>query len=248
MPDFGSATETSVSPLSTRRVAWVLDEDPQFDRLVPQPAHQEARKLSRAGVVVVSPGEWSPGAEAEQAAEGLGLLILQGLLLREIGRGPRCAGELLADGDVIDPIAELDGDDPMLGPARWRALGFSRLAILDAHWLSRMAQYPEVLAEVGRRNLNRARRSAARMAMATEPRLDRRVLILLWELAYRFGTVRADGVHVDVCVTHETLAHLVFARRPSVSTAVSRLRSQGLLWRDRNGWVLRHGSAPIDAG
>jgi hypothetical protein len=74
------------------------------------------------------------------------------------------------------------------------------------------------------------------------------VLILFWELAYRFGTVAPDGVHVPLPITHEVLGHLVFARRPSVSTALGRLQSQGLLWRDPGGWVLRHGSAPLDDG
>lgn len=192
-------------------------------------------------------GEWSPGPEAHQATKGLGLLIMEGLLLRELGPETRCAGELLGEGDLIDPVAELDGDDPMLGPPRWRALTETRLAVLDAHWLSRMTRYPEILAELSRRHLNRARRSAARMAIAAEPRLDRRVMMLLWELAYRFGTVQPDGVHVALPMTHETLAHLVFARRPSVSTAIGRLQSHGLLWRDPESWVLRHGSSPIES-
>jgi hypothetical protein len=44
-------------------------------------------------------------------------------------------------------------------------------------------------------------------------------------------------------LTHATLAELVAARRPSVTTAVTRLHERGVLTRESGGWRLR-GTVP----
>ena len=62
----------------------------------------------------------------------------------------------------------------------------------------------------------------------------------LWELAGRWGHVAPDGVHLSLRLTHEGLAHLVGARRPSVTSALSELQEQGRLTPDGPGrWILR---------
>jgi CRP-like cAMP-binding protein len=101
-----------------------------------------------------------------------------------------------------------------------------------------MAPYPEVAAELVGRALERSRRLATLMAIAQQPRLDQRVWLLFWELADRYGRVHPDGVHIDLRLTHEVISHLVAARRPSVSTALSALASRGILRREGGGWVL----------
>ena len=47
---------------------------------------------------------------------------------------------------------------------------------------------------------------------------------------------------LPITVTHETLARLVGARRPSVTTALGRLSRLGMVDRVRGGWIL-HGDA-----
>jgi CRP/FNR family cyclic AMP-dependent transcriptional regulator len=44
---------------------------------------------------------------------------------------------------------------------------------------------------------------------------------------------------VRVPMTHDVLSELAGARRPSVSSALGRLRDAGLLDRDERGWLLR---------
>ena len=60
--------------------------------------------------------------------------------------------------------------------------------------------------------------------------------MLFWHLADRFGRMRGEWVEIPVPLTHGLLAELVGARRPSVSTVVSRLQSRGLLAQEREGW------------
>ena len=50
-------------------------------------------------------------------------------------------------------------------------------------------------------------------------------------------------MEIPVPLTHSTLAELVAARRPSVTTALSGLHDRGVLQRVRDGWLLR-GTVP----
>jgi CRP-like cAMP-binding protein len=113
-----------------------------------------------------------------------------------------------------------------------------RLAVLDTRWAARMAPYPDVAGELTGRALDRSRRLATLMAISQQPRLDRRVWLLFWELADRHGTVHPDGVHLRLRLTHEVISHLVAARRPSVSAALTRLAKRGVLRRDGAEWLL----------
>ena len=53
----------------------------------------------------------------------------------------------------------------------------------------------------------------------------------------------AYGVHLRLSLTHEVLAELAAARRPSVSTALGRLTRDRQIERRQGLWVL-HGQPP----
>ena len=90
-----------------------------------------------------------------------------------------------------------------------------------------------------RRGVHRAHSLALIHAIASAKRLETRLLLLLWHLADRWGRVRTDGVFLPVPLTHETIAHLVGARRPSVSTGLKALERDGHLARTEcGGWLL----------
>jgi CRP/FNR family cyclic AMP-dependent transcriptional regulator len=82
------------------------------------------------------------------------------------------------------------------------------------------------------------------MAITQQPKLEERLWMLFWELADRYGRVHADGVHLDLPLTHEVLSHLAGARRPSVSGALTRLANTGRLRRVGRSWVLQ-GEPPV---
>jgi len=50
--------------------------------------------------------------------------------------------------------------------------------------------------------------------------------MVLWHFADRWGRVTPEGVVVDIGLVHETLAEIVAARRPSVTTALGELRRE----------------------
>jgi CRP/FNR family transcriptional regulator, cyclic AMP receptor protein len=227
--------------------ALVLDEDADLAELVPPSLTQNARQASVAAIVQIDTGQWDARVDADRAREGFGLLALDGVLVRRVGYGGRFGAELLAAGDLLRPW-EFDGDESIGFETTWRVLSPTRLAVLDHGWTERMGRYPSVGPALAGRAMHRARRLAAMMAIAQQPRLDERLWMLFWELADRHGRVSPDGVFVDLPLTHEVLSHLVAARRPSVSGALTKLADQGRLERDGRRWVLRGDPPAVTSG
>jgi CRP/FNR family transcriptional regulator, cyclic AMP receptor protein len=217
--------------------AYVLDADPDLAELVPEARRGAARQASLAALLEVPSGLWDTRDDADRARDGFGLLVLEGTLIRRVGYGGRFGAELLAAGDLLRPW-EFDGDESIGFETGWRVLTRTRLAVLDLLWTERMGRYARVGPALAGRVMLRTRRLAAMMAISQQPRLDDRLWMLFWELADRHGRVHPDGVHVDLPLTHEVLSHLAGARRPSVSSALTRLSEQGRLMRNGRGWVL----------
>jgi CRP/FNR family transcriptional regulator, cyclic AMP receptor protein len=215
----------------------VLDEDVELAGVVVDSRRDEARRASVTGVVTTPAGTWAQPRHGPRAGTGYGLLALDGLLARRVGRDGRYGAELLAAGDLLRPW-DSDHMASTHFETSWRVFEPARFAVLDIAWATRMAAYPQVGAEIAGRALTRARRLVNMMAIAQHPRLEHRLLLLFWELADRFGHVHPDGVHLDLPLTHEVLSHLAAARRPSVSGALSRLAESGALLRAGRGWIL----------
>src|SRR3954451_15466139 len=183
-------------------------------------------------------GIWDAKQDAAHGRDGLGLLVVEGTLVRRVGMGGRYGAELLSTGDLLQP-AEHDGEGATLPfAATWRVLSPLRLAVLDLPWMGRMSPFPEVFAEITRRVMIRSRRLASLQAIVQHHRLEHRLRLLFWELADRYGRVRLDGVRLALPLTHDLTSHLVGAHRPSVSTALSRLERDGQLRREGRTWIL----------
>ena len=66
-------------------------------------------------------------------------------------------------------------------------------------------------------------------AITSQPRLEVRLVLLLWHLAARWGRVEPASVRLCLPLTHRMLGQLVAAERPSVSHALKRLTQAGLV-------------------
>jgi CRP/FNR family transcriptional regulator, cyclic AMP receptor protein len=230
----------------------VLDEDPELTELLAHARQDSARLASNTSVITIPAGGWKGLEAAPRGGRGgYGLLVLDGLVVRRVGFDGRWGAELLGPTDLLRPW-EGDGDSisgtlPL--DTHWRVMQPLRLAVLDLAWAARMAAYPQVAGEMAGRALRRSRRLVASMAIVQVPRLDDRLWMLFWELADRWGRVHADGVHLDLPLTHELLSHLAAARRPSVSGALTRLAESGRVKRIGRAWVLVGGPpAPPASG
>ena len=147
------------------------------------------------------------------------------------------ATELIGAGDLLQPWAP--GDDDLVDRERtWTVLVPARLAHLDADFVERIRPWPQVTEALLRRVGRRTADLNLQRAIASQPRLEIRLVLLLWHFASRWGKVESGGIRVPLPLTHRMLGHLVGAERPSVSHALSRLADTGLLVGDDDGWHL----------
>jgi CRP/FNR family transcriptional regulator, cyclic AMP receptor protein len=104
--------------------------------------------------------------------------------------------------------------------------------------------WPQLGVELFARGTRRAHALAVALAIVHHQRVDDRLLLTLWHLAERWGRVRSEGILVPLPLSHQRLADLVGAHRPSVTTAMGELTRSGAISRLENGnWILR-GSPP----
>jgi CRP/FNR family transcriptional regulator, cyclic AMP receptor protein len=222
----------------TRRVR-VAEALPEIIEYLDGDQQELARRQLLAELIVAKTGPWMPSMTTREPGH-LGLLVLEGLLSRNVSLERPLATELVGRGDLLRP-ADRDGQDaPIPFDVSWTVLHPARLAVLDAQFARALGQWPSGMAAVIRGASNRAHSLAITMAVSNLRRVDVRLLVLLWHLADRWGRVTPDGVVVPLRLTHETLARLIGAQRPSVTTAVRQLEEDGRLRRSSNrAWILR---------
>jgi hypothetical protein len=223
----------------------VFQEAPELLREVRPEQRAELARL-RVQVSIVDRGPWQPPAP-RRAATHLGLLILEGVVLRRVTLGGRKGAELLGEGDLLQPWVGQMPYDTLEAEPGWEVLEPTRLAILDRRFATRVSPWPEITAALVARVMDRARMLAFQHVASHIPGLEGRLLALMWAFADRWGRVTREGVVIPLRLTHATLAELVGASRPSVSTAVARLAREGVLIRTAAGWLLDR-SAPHDRG
>jgi CRP-like cAMP-binding protein len=222
----------------------LLNVDAELAReLDPRRAREAAQRLY-ARVIDIPRGRWTPGPGFLEGTRPIGLLILEGLLVREATVGDHPSAELLGPGDLLRAWEDVESEELLPRTIEWSALTATRVAIIDHAFAVRAAQWPEVFAGLIDRAARRAERLVVMQAIAHLTRVDDRLLALLWCLAERWGRVVPDGVLVSLRLSHRTLAGMVGARRPSVTTALGQLMARGDLERRPDGeWLLR-GAAP----
>ncbi len=216
-------------------VCHVLSEDSELAESVPQARRKRAIEECTARVVRIGPGRWA--WREPTVAGGIGVLVLDGLLMRRVGISGRHGAELLGAGDIVMPWQE---DDPatLLWTSEWRVLEPMRAAILDERFARLLGRYPGLAGELLARVAQRARLLTVRIAIVHQARVDVRLQMLLWFLAGRWGRVRGDGVTLPLRLTHAVLADLVAARRPTVTTALNDLSRRGLVRPVDEGFLL----------
>lgn len=184
-------------------------------------------------------GTWDTTALASAGPSHLGLLVLDGALARDVVMADTVSTELVGPGDVVRPWSPQGTATLVPHVIEWTVLDDTRIAILDQRLAIRLGSYPEVAAILFERVATQAGRLAVERAISGLNRVDRRVLGLFWHLAERWGRVTAEGVTVPLTLSHRMIGQLVGARRPTVSTAVGKLRDDGELVRLTDGtWLL----------
>ncbi len=216
----------------------VLGEDVDLRSAVAPAEQERAVAHCVAPALTIPRGRWNAD-QMRVMADGIGLLVLDGLLIRRVGVDGRFGAELLGTGDLLRPWQGEDIYSTLPHTTGWRVIEPARLAILDGSAAVRLARFPSLTGALAARALNRARRLALMMAIIHHPRIVTRLHMLLWHLADRWGRVRPDGVAVELRLSHSVLADLIAAQRPSVTGSLGTLTDQGLVRQLPGGWLLR---------
>jgi CRP/FNR family transcriptional regulator, cyclic AMP receptor protein len=238
-------SSVSVSPRpAPARLCHVLREDPELAESIPAARRRQAIDECTTPEVYIPAGRTLRRAGRDLGA-GLGMLVLEGFLVRRVGIDGRFGAELLGEGDLLRP-SQGEYDSPLLPlETGWVVPEPTRIALLDEDFVQHLAHYPELAPAIVARAMQRSRNLAVNMAIVHQARVDVRLRVLLWHLAGRWGRVRSDATVLPLRLTHTLLADLVAARRPTVTSALTDLARRGLIKYSGDEWVL-FGEAPVE--
>lgn len=222
----------------------IVEADPDLAELIEPRELGRARHEARAQLLRLWPGDWNAADSVQPGRHHRGFLIVDGLLTRDVQVLGRQCVELLGHGDVMRPWS-WDGEGSHVhAEIGWTVLEPTGMAVLDQQLVSRIAPWPQLGVELFNRGTRRAHALAVSLAISYHQRVDDRLMLTLWHLAERWGRVHTEGIIVPLPLSHQRLADLVGAHRPSVTTALGELARAGSLSRRENGdWVL-HGTPP----
>lgn len=222
----------------------IIDADPDLAELLGEDERERARSEALTRERRLSRGEWDAANAVEHDVHHRGFLIIEGLLSREVEVLGRSCVELLGAGDVLRPWRWDPDGSHVHAEVGWTVLEPTRLAVLDHGLVLRMTPWPQLGLELFARGTRRAHSLAVALAISHHQRVDDRLLLTLWHVAERWGRVGPEGITVPLPLSHQRLADLVGAHRPSVTSAMGDLARAGSLSRRDDGtWVL-HGSPP----
>jgi CRP-like cAMP-binding protein len=216
--------------------ALLAQLDPDLFAAIPREHRPLAARRVRVPTLELTRGAWRPPSATVVRA----LLIGEGVVFRCIHADDHVTGDLLGRGDVVT----LRGDAlplPFGGDAEveWEVLADTTVAVVDARLLAWAARWPTLVWPLLERGDRRHDRLMARVALVHRQRVEERLLVVLWELAERWGKVTPDGVVLPIPLRHHHLASLVASLRPSVTLALQRLAARGIVERYMHGYVLR---------
>jgi CRP/FNR family cyclic AMP-dependent transcriptional regulator len=216
----------------------VLVEDPALSGGLTGSRLVSAQRACVAAAISLERRRGEP-VELTLAQPEIGLLVIEGKLIRHVYCTGLAAAEVIGPGDLIRPHHP-DGNVPQLPVnSNWQVIEPTRLAVLDLDFAQRAAPFPEITCALTDRLIERSRAIVTHMAIVQTRRVSGRIVKLLWYLASRWGSITPSGASLRLQCTHSNLAELVAATRPSVTLALQQLESTGLVSRSNSTWTLR---------
>lgn len=214
----------------------LLDVDPDFGELLPVEERVLAGRLRLRVHRVPAGGQGADVGKLLSETEAFGAIVLDGMLVQRLRVADQVGLRLLGAGDLVirTPVAHL----MVLAESDVRGTPASRLALLDEAMLFAIRRWPAVAVRLLERFADQSQTLAAQLVISQLPRVDRRLLALMWLLADRWGRVTTSGTHLPLNLTHGTLGALIGARRSTVTLALGELADRGSLVKQHHGWLL----------
>src|SRR5215217_74660 len=122
----------------------LLDADPDLGRLMSAEQAEQARRHMRVRRHVVEAGQWEGERLRDAGPEHVGLLLLDGLMTRELVLADNVSAELLGPGDLVRPWQAVGPERLLPYELRWTALERTELGVLDRHFAAALMRFPHV--------------------------------------------------------------------------------------------------------
>lgn len=226
----GNPTRRKRPSTSTIRLLAAAPELADF--LTPEEI-REAGRIALPAVELSGPVQLT---ELLERTNAFAALVIDGMLLRQlrIGEQPTLRmfgpGELVATGTPASSILVVESD--------CRAIDGTHLAMLGIEFLAGARRWPHLVVGLQARTADGAERLAVQLAICQLPRVQDRVLAMLWLLAESWGRVTSSGTTLSLSLTHQALGALVGARRPTVTLALGELAERGAVVQQDDRWLL----------
>ena len=231
-----------------RTTVVLLDIEPELGEGLNPQERESATRVLTVPARTLEAGPWYPEEEFSTIAPVVGLMVVDGILTRDVVFAGRMTTEILGAGDLLRPWDDDLDFEPIPFRVSWNVHVRAQIAILDTRVAMAAGRWPPIATAVGARHIRRARALAFQRAISQLPRVEDRLLVQLWALAERWGKVSPHGVRLPLNLPHRTLATLIGARRPSVTTALTGLSRAGLVERLPDGWLLHGDPADVIPG
>jgi CRP/FNR family cyclic AMP-dependent transcriptional regulator len=206
---------------------------------------EEAKRSVLVPVNFHDPGPWA----WRQPVPAVGLLIIDGRMARglHVDDAPAHGLEMVGDGDLLRPWTFRGASASVPSTVDWTVLSRVKLAVLDLSYVRATLRWPRIGINLLDAAVERTRTLSYFLTARQVSHLEGRVLLTLWHLADRWGHVSPDGVVLELPkLTHEMIARMVAARRPSVTTGIRALRELGVIdVQSRGRWILK--GDPVEA-
>jgi CRP/FNR family cyclic AMP-dependent transcriptional regulator len=221
----------------------LLEADPDLGARLEGEELDQARKYAMLPAVRLDRGSWD--IQQLRDARGVrgevyGFVLTEGTITIDARFAARRAARVLSPNELI----LLEGWDNDTLPVQWgwTVLEPTTIAVLDERLEIIAQRWPSLMTALVIRGADQTRHAVLQQAISQLPRVEDRLLALMWSLADSRGIVREDGVHVPLSLTHEALAQMIGARRPTVSLGLKALSERGVLRADGDGWLIARDS------
>jgi len=219
----------------------LLDADSDLGADLSPAEFELARRYAVIDVASLRPGVHDPWTIS--SADLLGLLVIEGTLIRRVQVAERRCGELVGPGSIVRPWDHFGEHAPLPFEVSWRVIEPVVVGLLDLQLINVGARCPQLIHGILRRAIERSYALALDVAIHTLQHLELRLLVLFWHLADRFGRVTAEGIIIPLRLSHSDIAELIGSQRPSVSVRLSALAKRDVLIRRRDRTWMLHGEA-----
>jgi CRP-like cAMP-binding protein len=208
--------------------------DPDFLRSVDEDERQPAGDLVLPGIDLEE-GPFDPHVLLSEDDAYCGVVIA-GMVNRRINVHGQVALRVLGPGAIISAPDSSSSD--LITSSEWVAMGRVRLAAVGAHFTRAASRWPELQRNLIGRFADQNEQLATQLALCQLPRVEDRLLGMLWLLAESWGKVTSAGTVLPIHFTHESLGTMVGARRPTVTLALGELANRGAVIQRESGWLL----------